>query len=151
MDKNVESLLARLAESVGFDSLELDENGECSLLFDRVLPVIFRFSADSLELQISAVLGVYLEEDELETLKALAKANYAWAGTGGGTLGANLQTREVLLCYREKATDLSWIRFEQILSGFLNTAFFWREKLAGGIKASGEALETAPPLHAISV
>ncbi len=70
----------------------------------------------------------------------LLEANLLWAGTGGATLGVDPATLSVFMCYQEKMEGMEFLRFQELLKGFSDTALFWNQRLAGG-----EAEGKTPP------
>jgi hypothetical protein len=123
-------LVAHLAEATGLASLALDDDNRCGLRFDEALDLEMEFPGDGRELRLSGVIGTYAPDLELPALRAIAGANLAWAGTGGGTLAADTDRRRVILQYRESIESLDNERLVRLVEGFLDTADLWRRKLS---------------------
>ena len=127
--EKAQQLVRHLAEATGLAHLALDAENGCALRVDESLDLEIDFGASASELRLSGVIGTYPPGLELAALRAIAGANLGWAGTGGGTLAANTERRQVVLQYREALDGLEPERFVRLIEGFLDTADAWRRIL----------------------
>jgi hypothetical protein len=137
-------LMNALASVSGLDKIALAPNGVGALLFDQTLQIDFEYQESSGDLMLACVIGEYLPDCEAGVMKALAEANFVWAGTGGATLGANTDAKYILLAYRENTEHMDWPRFSRLLEGFLATAEQWRTRLATIQEQFSAAREATP-------
>ena len=129
MKAHFKYIIEQLERELGLDAL-LDEEGTCALRFDGKITVELSSREESPHLiQCFAVLGQYHPDNELAVLRDLAAANFAWVGTGGATLGVNLDNHHVMACYPIDLHGIDWPKFLQILEGFVSTCFHWHEHL----------------------
>lgn len=159
--EHFKDLLKELGENIGLPDLKPDNDGLCSLRFDDKVTLDFECQESTGALIISSILGALLPHEAKAFYPILLEANLLWGGTGGATIGVDPATLSVFLCYQEKIQGMEFLRFQELIKGFSDTALFWNQRLQQGpggsdakapetsssteatAQASGEAL---PPL-----
>ncbi len=124
-------LLKDLGKSVGLPDLKPSNDGLCSLRFDDRVTIDLEANEETGALIFSSVVGTLLPYQTEKFYPELLEANLLWAGTGGATLGVDPATLSVFMCYQEKMEGMEFLRFQELLKGFSDTALFWNNRLAG--------------------
>ena len=133
-------LLKDLGKSVGLPDLKPSNDGLCSLRFDDRVTIDLEANEETGALIFSSIVGTLMPYQTEKFYPELLEANLLWAGTGGATLGVDPATLSVFMCYQEKMEGMEFLRFQELLKGFSDTALFWNQRLAGG-----EAEGKTPP------
>ena len=133
-------LLKDLGKSVGLPDLKPSNEGLCSLRFDDRVTIDLEANEETGALIFSSIVGTLLPYQTEKFYPELLEANLLWAGTGGATLGVDPATLSVFMCYQEKMEGMEFLRFQELLKGFSDTALFWNQRLAGS-----EAAGSKPP------
>jgi hypothetical protein len=132
-------LLKDLGKSVGLPDLKPSNEGLCSLRFDDRVTIDLEANEETGALIFSSIVGTLLPYQTEKFYPELLEANLLWAGTGGATLGVDPATLSVFMCYQEKMEGMEFLRFQELLKGFSDTALFWNQRLAGS-EAAGSKL-----------
>jgi hypothetical protein len=132
-------LLKDLGKSVGLPDLKPSNEGLCSLRFDDRVTIDLEANEETGVLIFSSIVGTLLPYQTEKFYPELLEANLLWAGTGGATLGVDPATLSVFMCYQEKMEGMEFLRFQELLKGFSDTALFWNQRLAGS-EAAGSKL-----------
>lgn len=135
-------LLKDLGKSVGLPDLKPSSDGLCSLRFDDRVTIDLECSEERGALIFSSIVGTLLPYQAEKIYPELLEANLLWVGTGGATLGVDPATLSVFMCYQEKIDGMEFLRFQDLLKGFSDTALFWNKRLLENPEG-GE--ESAPP------
>ncbi|MFI0347706.1 MAG: type III secretion system chaperone [Chthoniobacterales bacterium] len=136
------NLLKDLGKSVGLPDLKPGSQGLCSLRFDDRVTIDLECNEDSGALIFSSIVGTLAPHEAESFYPLLLEANLLWAGTGGATLGVDPATLSVFMCYQEKITGMEFLRFQELLKGFSDTALYWNQRLGEG--PAGTAGTTSP-------
>lgn len=124
-------LLKDLGKSVGLPDLKPSNDGLCSLRFDDRVTIDLEANEETGALIFSSIVGTLMPYQTEKFYPELLEANLLWAGTGGATLGVDPATLSVFMCYQEKMEGMEFLRFQELLKGFSDTALFWNNRLAG--------------------
>ncbi len=122
-------LLKDLGKSVGLPDLKPSGEGLCSLRFDDRVTIDLECSEERGALIFSSIVGTLLPYQAEKIYPELLEANLLWVGTGGATLGVDPATLSVFMCYQEKIEGMEFLRFQDLLKGFSDTALFWNKRL----------------------
>ena len=131
------NLLKDLGKSVGLPDLKPSDDGLCSLRFDDRVTIDLEANDETGALIFSSIVGTLMPYQTEKLYPELLEANLLWAGTGGATLGVDPATLSVFMCYQEKMGEMEFLRFQELLKGFSDTALFWNQRLSGNT-AEGE-------------
>lgn len=126
------NLLKDLGKSVGLPDLKPGNQGLCSLRFDDRVTIDLESNEDSGALIFSSIVGTLAQHEADAFYPLLLEANLLWAGTGGATLGVDPATLSVFMCYQEKIAGMEFLRFQELLKGFSDTALYWNQRLNEG-------------------
>ncbi len=122
-------LLKDLGNNIGLPDLKPSSAGLCSLRFDDKVTIDLECSEETGALTFSSILGTLAAHEADAFYPQLLEANLLWGGTGGATLGVDRATLSVFLCYQEHLEGMDFLRFQQLLKGFSDTALFWYQRL----------------------
>jgi hypothetical protein len=136
--EHFETLLSDLGKSVGLPNLKPSKEGLCSLRFDDKVTIDMEASEETGALIFSSIVGTLAPYQTEEFYPLILEANLLWAGTGGATLGVDPATLSVFMCYQEKLEGMEFMRFQDLLKGFSDTALFWNKKVTEGSTSSDE-------------
>ena len=134
-------LLKDLGKSVGLPDLKPSVEGLCSLRFDDRVTIDLECSEERGALIFSSIVGTLLPYQSDKIYPELLEENLLWVGTGGATLGVDPATLSVFMCYQEKIDGMEFLRFQDLLKGFSDTALFWNKRL---LENPEEPTDTAP-------
>lgn len=123
--ENYKQLLSELGQAVGLPDLAPDKDNYCCLGFDDKIITHLQYSDTNEVLMLFAQLGVIDEDKVNDIYPRLLKANLFWQGTGGATIGVDDETREVLISYQAPMQFMDFLKFQELLEGFINTAELW--------------------------
>ena len=142
----INPLFHDFGKTLGIDTLTLDENGCCCLLFDDIV-VNFEATPESEQLFLYTRLGSIPDKDKEAFFAALLEGNYFYRTTGGATLGVDQKSNSVVMAYQTFYTHLDVRRFSQIVENFVNIASFWLKKLQqpGAYASAGVAVALEAP------
>lgn len=141
-------LLKDLGNNIGLPDLQASDEGLCSLRFDDKVTIDLECHEESGVLTFSSIVGTLSEHEADAFYPQLLEANLLWGGTGGATLALEKATLNVFLCYQEHLEGMDFLRFQQLLKGFSDTALFWYQRLqqrpevAGGTSSSPTSSST---------
>jgi hypothetical protein len=127
--------LSEFLTSVGVTDMQPDADGMYSLVIDGGLPVFIQPVAggDSDEAAAGVILfaGIgALDPDTADAAsRALLEANHFWGDTGGFTLGLIPGTNNVLMCGRERDSQLGDGGLFRLFDRFVSAALHWRRRL----------------------
>ena len=124
-----ENALRAFAEAVELEDLVPDEEGYCSLVFGEGLMVHFIYKEDEDQVEMFSSLGNVAEPRRASVALEMARANFAWQGTGGATLGMDDQGHVLMAC----ALDGLAVTPEAlggVLASFGENAVIWSQRLA---------------------
>jgi hypothetical protein len=138
------SLLQRLGQSLGLDSLAPDSDGSCSVTFDGAVTVEFRPDHANSALILFSALAQLSPGQRTALAPRLLEANLFWQDTGGATLGVSAAGLAIL-CLREPLAALDLTRLRQVLEIFLNSAETWRHFLDRAVESPATAAPFAAP------
>ena len=126
------NILKDLGKSVGLPDLQPSNDGLCSLRFDDKVTIDLECNDETGALIFSCIVGTLLPHQAEAFYPQLLEANLLWGGTGGATLGVDPATLSAFLCYQEKIEGMEFLRFQELLKGFSDTALFWNQRLQQG-------------------
>ena len=126
-----------LGAAMGLPQLSLDADGQCELLVDGDLSVLFVGEPKGDALDLFARLGEPALAEGLAL--ALAEANFTGASRGGGWLAVDPTTSDVVLRQRITADRLDAVA----VRGFAEAALHWRAALPS-LHAPAAATPAAP-------
>ena len=138
--KRAEHLIAGLGETVGLDSVALDENGQCYLSFDD-LPVLIGYDKDA--------GWIYLECKVLDVPTSPARDFYGWVlednyrsfSNGIGCLALDRELNGIVWLDRRPVGHMDQRQFETWLAESLDRAEFWSRELS--TRANSAQLSTS--------
>lgn len=130
------NLLKDLGNNIGLPDLKPSSSGLCSLRFDDKVTIDLECNEETGALTFSCILGTLAAHEAEAFYPQLLEANLLWGGTGGATLGVDRTTLSVFLCYQEHQEGMDFLRFQQLLKGFSDTALFWYQRLQQGPNSS---------------
>lgn len=99
------------------------------------------------DLTLYAVLGAVPEELALEVYSIMLEANWLWSGTGFATLGARLDTREVIICYRQPLDGITPAALGDVIVTFAEIAQSWRNFVEAAASEKIVQQSEADPHH----
>ncbi|MBX9742170.1 MAG: type III secretion system chaperone [Chthoniobacterales bacterium] len=146
-------LLKDLGNNIGLPDLQASGEGFCSLRFDDKITIDLESHEESGVLTFSSIVGTLSEHEADAFYPQLLEANLLWGGTGGATLALEKATLNVFLCYQEHLEGMDFLRFQQLLKGFSDTALFWHQRLQqrpetnvtpSSTESSGESTTATP-------
>ncbi len=146
--ENYKQLLSELGQAVGLPDLAPDKDNYCCLGFDDKIITHLQYSDTNQVLMLFAQLGVIDEDKVNDIYPRLLKANLFWQGTGGATIGVDDETREVLISYQAPMQFMDFLKFQELLEGFINTAELWINTLEA--VQHGEGIPISPKKSAKS-
>lgn len=130
-------LLSELGASVGLPDLAPDEDDYCCLGFDDKIVTHLQYNAENEILMMFSQLGEIDDEQKNAIYPKMLKANLFWQGTGGGTIGVDDETNEVLMCYQFPIRQLDFHKFQELLESFINTSELWINTLEAAQRGEG--------------
>lgn len=128
--KFLNNLLSNWAESIGMDSIEVDEDGFISLSFDERITLNIQADAETESVVLSAELGTVDSDNQADIMHTMLTANFGWMETGGiGTLSlipaeANDPITACVM-YRQKVRTLDATSFQSLCDEFVDVAEAW--------------------------
>jgi hypothetical protein len=137
-------LIRNFGQSIGLAEATPDADGYCAMSFDELV-VHFQYDAD--DVVIFSRLGE-VDEDRVEGIYGmLLAANMFWQGTKGGTISVEPDSRVAFIADRRPLAYTSDATFRDWLSGFIDIAEHWTDRLAtanaGGPLLAGD--DELPP------
>lgn len=136
-----EDLLSAFAARVGLDPRAFLKTQE--LVIEGLhIGLTYAGQGGAGDLLYFANLGAPAAGREAVVYKALLQANHMWAGTGGATLGVQMDTGNVVLAGQLDFRELGPEGLAGLLDAFAETAIFWRRFVAGEAE-----LDPPPPYH----
>lgn len=126
---DVNGVLAELSAKTGMDGLALDENLQCSLLFDDDIIVTLDHDPDDNALLLSSTIRTLAGLQNETFVKALLKASFLGAKTGGAAFSINEYNDDIVLWKRLGDTFVEYSTFEKQLNDFLAQVLYWKENI----------------------
>lgn len=126
---HINRLLTDFGNTLGLDSLTLDEEGYCCLKFDDLMVNFERVNEEDALLLVYAPLGQMPENAPASVYAQLLQANYFFVGTGGGTLGLSEDGNVVALVQILDISRMEVLGLEEVLQNFVNAADIWSQYL----------------------
>ena len=122
--KNVDYALASLRDQLGISTLDFDEDGDLTLIFNGTILVnIARM--DDYTLEFWTTLEGIGHPSNPEVLRRLLEANYLGEGTGNGCVALAPGMDDIILCERIDLRVLDEKQFADCIEMFLEHAEFW--------------------------
>lgn len=118
-------LIKELGARVGI-SLALNENGLCSVIFDKDT-VDFELSGN--DLYLIAELG-FVQTADKDFYKQLLEANYLGAKTAGAAISLDPDRENTVMLHKKLATPMEYADFEKNLEFFVKAVRYWKEFIA---------------------
>jgi len=125
----VNGLLMRLSHSLRLDSLSLDEEGHCILLFDDKVILNMELDEERSQLVVYAYLGMAPPDHRERVYELLLQSNFFWRETKGATLALDRQTQTLVLLYAFPLPLRHPETFEDELAVFVEIAEHWIRQL----------------------
>ena len=122
------ALMKSLADNIGLDTLEPDENGECQLLCEETAITIQDCPSIRTLFLTAPVAQLSVDEDAI-VLRKLLEANFAFAQTRGATLSISPDTSVVYLSRYENYENLSREQFLQDFTAFVTVFYNWQKRI----------------------
>ncbi len=139
MSLNYEDVLKEFAQHVGLDTEALLHTEEV-LIDGFPIGLQLEGSPASGDVLFFTTLGTPTPEHLDRIARTLLEANNFWVGTGGCTIGLQQETGAVTLCGRIAIDDaLTGEVLAALLSGFVDTAAFWKAFVEGKPADGGAA------------
>ena len=138
----MESFLEEFGDAIGIPGLRPDEERRCNLMIDDVA-LSFELGMRDDSLLIYSLLGPAPDGDAQAAYAALLHANYAFAETGGSTLGIDPRTGGIVLVREERLESLRLARLESVVEEFVDVAERWMKRIDSGDLGAQPA--AAPP------
>lgn len=133
-----QKLIKMFGERIGISYLEPHPQGLYSLRFDDRVTIDLEYNEIQDALLLSSLVGVLKPKESKSFYSELLEANLLWGGTNGATIGVDPASLAVFLCYQEQLKDFSLTQFQGTMKQFSDTALFWNQRLAEGIKKKSE-------------
>lgn len=124
------NLISALAQSLELNLTEAAESPVEITVDDLTITVSREVVADVEDIVLFSVIGTVEPRGELETYRLLLEANVLWSATAFATLGVNSATREVVICFRCKASETDEASFPNLVTSFAEIAGIWRHILS---------------------
>lgn len=118
-------LIKELGARTGI-SLALNENGLCSVNFDKDT-VDFELSGN--DLYLIAELGFVQAEDK-DFYKQLLEANFLGTKTAGAALSLDPNKENTVVLHKKLAMPMEYADFEKNLEFFIKAVRYWKEYIA---------------------
>lgn len=134
--EHFQKLIKIFGERIGVCCIEPHPQGLYSLRFDDRVTIDLEYNEVHDALLLSSLVGVLKPQESNSFYTELLEANLLWGGTNGATIGVDPASLAVFLCYQDRLKGVSLEQFEQTMKNFSDTALFWNQRLAEGIKES---------------
>lgn len=122
-------LLRELGEAVHLPDLAADATGYAGLDVGGTL-VRLQLNPDSGIVTLFARLGRVPDQHRAAVNERLLDANLFWQGTRGATIGADIETHEIVIEKEADSRHLDGRGFIEAVDGFTGAAEAWRRYLA---------------------
>jgi hypothetical protein len=122
-------LLSELGEAVHLPGLEADDSFYAALDIDGTL-VQLQLNSHTGIVTMFARLGKVPDEHRAAVNERLLDANLFWQGTRGATIGADIETHEIVIAKEADTAHLDGPGFTGAVDGFQRAAEAWRRYLA---------------------
>jgi hypothetical protein len=139
--EEVQQVVRDLGGAYGVTGLDLDENGDCSLLIGGRTAVDLHYDETEGRLVLESLLGDLPGADVLPVLEMLARGNRLGIDTVGGTLALG-PNREVVLQRELPHQDLTLRILEIAVEAQAEAAADWKARLQ---PAASTPAESIPP------
>jgi hypothetical protein len=134
-------LLKELGEAVRIPDLAADETGYAGLVIDGML-VQLQLNPHTGIVTLFTQLGKVPDEYRAAVNERLLDANLFWQGTRGATIGADIESHEIVIGKGADTTHLDGAGLVALVDSFQRTAEAWRGYLADLVASleAGDAL-----------
>lgn len=119
-------LVKELGARLGI-SLALNENGLCSVNFDKDT-VDFELSGN--DLFLIAELGFVQAGADKEFYKQLLEANFLGTKTAGATISLDPDKEHTVMLHKKIVTPMEYTDFEKAVEFFVKAVRYWKEFIA---------------------
>ena len=134
---SADTVLAELASCLGLESLQLDENRDCHLLFDGRLAVDIEVPDGDHAMHLTGTVGPLPAEGREAIYEQLLEFNLPTEEHLVPCCAVDTTAGEILLCHRLTLPGEPG-SLPQVLESFLNHLESWQERLS----TSGHVVET---------
>lgn len=125
-------LMTELAEAIGQEGVELEDDGGGQLVIDGDLVIDIAADSSGSRIVVSASVGAIPIDGREAAFGELLEANLLGDGTGGAALAIDSTRGEIALCRLLPQDGLSFSVFSQELSLFVEALRYWRQRCAAG-------------------
>jgi len=125
----INDFLKQLAQEIGLNSLEMDVNNTCRLVFDDRINVDMEATDDNMTLWIYSVIGILPVNNREKFYERLLSANLFGKETGDAAFAVDTNTREVLLITKVNLEKIDFQDFINLLELFVDRAEFWIDEI----------------------
>lgn len=119
-------LVKELGAKLGV-SIALNENGLCSVIFDKDT-VDFELSGN--DLYLIAELGFVQAGADKDFYVQLLEANYLGTKTAGAAISLDPDRENTVMLYKKLATPMEYADFENAVEFFVKAVRYWKEYIA---------------------
>ncbi len=119
-------LVKELGARLGI-SLALNENGLCSVNFDKDT-VDFELSGN--DLYLIAELGLVQAGADKEFYKQLLEANFLGTKTAGAAISLDPDKENMVVLHKKIVTPMEYTDFEKAVEFFVKAVRYWKEYIA---------------------
>ena len=117
--------ITELGNQLGVPGLSLDENGICTISFERTWSLTITHDTELGLVIFHTDLGAIPQSDLLSVQSLLLEANVLWCGTGGATFGVVPGSRRVILSFQERSEQIDTDTLLGVVESFQALAQFW--------------------------
>ena len=144
--QDINELTQTLAERLGMENLQFDDEGLCSLLFEDRFTVTLEIDDADNALHLYSNLGKAPEDviDQLTCFAALLDANLFGRGTAGATLGFEPNSQSLMLSRALALPTLDAETAYTELGRFVQAAGVWSERVAASFWQDADAESPVP-------
>ena len=125
-------LMTELAAAIGFEGVELEDDGGGQLVIDDDLVIDIATDPGEAGIIVAAAVGAVPVDRREAAFGELLEANLLGDGTGGAALAIDETRDEIVLCRLFPQDDLPFAVFDRELSLFVQALRYWRQRCADG-------------------
>lgn len=126
----VQKVFDEVANRTGMPRIEFSGDSSAALPFGEGMLLCVHYRAEIPEVDFTVPLGSVPPQKKAAVYERLLSANFYWVGTHGATLSYQDDLDEVILQFREDTANLTPVRLQRVLEGFLSVAIEWKDRLA---------------------
>lgn len=141
--RSFQVLVGEFGERLGAPEIAADEEGYIALTFDDT-ELHLQYEADADQVVAFTRLGEVEVDRTAEIYGMLLGANLFWQGTRGATFSVEPDLGVVFLADRQPRGGTTVDRLNEWLEGFLDTATYWKKRLAAA-NAGGPLIDPEIP------